>query len=65
MVMSLRASCYLRNFDMGAMNNSVTNPTNASLTPLDPSQLLDKRLAIGATIAGLGRTVFKFALENN
>lgn len=62
MMMSLRASCYFRDFDMGAINNLVSNTTNASLTALDPSQLFNKRFAIGAAISCLGGTVFKFTL---
>jgi len=65
MMMSLRAPCYFRNFEMGAMKNSVSNTANASLTALDPSQLFNKRIAISATISCLGRTVFKFALEKS
>lgn len=65
MMMSLRASCYLGNFDMGAMKNSVTNTTNTILMALDPSQLFNKRFMISATISCLGRMVFEFALEKS
>jgi hypothetical protein len=60
-MMSLRASCNFRDFDMGAMN-FVSNATNASLTALDSSQLFNKSFAIGAMISCLGRTVLKFTL---
>jgi hypothetical protein len=50
MMMNFRASCYFRDFDMGAMNSLVSNTTNVSLTALDLSQLFNKRFAIVPSI---------------
>jgi hypothetical protein len=55
--------CNFCNFKVRSRNNLVPDTTNASLVAFYPSELFDKRFAIGTTISGLGRTVFKFALD--
>jgi hypothetical protein len=57
------ASRGLCNFEVRARNNSVPDTTNASLAAFYTSKLFDERFAIGTTVSGLGRTVFKFTLD--
>lgn len=62
-VMDMWASRDLCDFEVRATNNSVPDTTNASLTAFCPSELFDECIVIGATVSGLGRTVFKFTLH--
>jgi hypothetical protein len=62
-VMDMWASCNLCNFEVRATNNSVLDMMNASLMAFYPSELFDECVAIGVTVSGLGRMVFKFTLH--
>ena len=61
-VVDMRTSRNLCDFEVRVRNNSVPDTTNASLTAFYPSELFDERVAIGTTVSGLGRTVFEFTL---
>jgi hypothetical protein len=62
-VVDMRASRDLCNFEVRARNNSVPDTTNASLATFYPSELFDEGVAIGTTVTRLRRTVFKLTLD--